>query len=372
MATEETQEIQSDDILNLSDEEFENYDFSQESSSGDEGNDSVSEDTAATEDTEPEEEDEEVDDQGDDSDNNETDDDSSGEASLDQGESDVDQSNDDTKDTSNEIDYKAEYEKLMAPFKANGSEISPVSLEDRIVLMQKGANYAKKMKQLKPGLKRIEMLKDYTDEQLNAMLDRESGNKEAIKALMDKHGIDSMDFDEVQTENYTPIDHSISDEEFAFNDAVNTISSSPSFDKTREIVSQKWDEASKSTIYKNPKLLKHLNNDVESGVYDIVMSAVESERTFGRLANMSDIEAYRAMGPYVVEELKKIKGDKPGSPAQDTTTAESAPVKKPTNIKQKKAAGVVKSKSNKVKANPFDDVLNMSDEEFAKMAGMEL
>ena len=43
------------------------------------------------------------------------------------------------------VDYKALYEQVTAPFKANGKTISIQSVEEATQLMQMGANYTKKM-----------------------------------------------------------------------------------------------------------------------------------------------------------------------------------------------------------------------------------
>ena len=59
-----------------------------------------------------------------------------------------------------ELDYKAEYEKLLKPFKANGRDIQVGSVDDAIALMQMGANYNKKMAALKPNMKLLKMLEN--------------------------------------------------------------------------------------------------------------------------------------------------------------------------------------------------------------------
>ena len=58
------------------------------------------------------------------------------------------------------IDYEVEYKRLLAPFKANGREISVKSVDDAVTLMQMGANYNKKMAALKPSLKLMKLLEN--------------------------------------------------------------------------------------------------------------------------------------------------------------------------------------------------------------------
>ena len=66
-----------------------------------------------------------------------------------------------------DFNYKEGYEKLMAPFKANGKMITPRSPEEAISLMQMGANYTRKMQELQPYRKVMLMLQN------NGLMDEE-------------------------------------------------------------------------------------------------------------------------------------------------------------------------------------------------------
>ena len=59
------------------------------------------------------------------------------------------------------------YNKIMAPFKANGKMIELRSPEEAVSLMQMGANYTRKMQELQPHRKTLLMLQD------NNLLDAE-------------------------------------------------------------------------------------------------------------------------------------------------------------------------------------------------------
>ena len=63
-----------------------------------------------------------------------------------------------TKVDNQEVDYKSIYEQVFKPFKANGKEITPKSVEDIISLMQMGANYTKKMQLMAPMKKVVQSL----------------------------------------------------------------------------------------------------------------------------------------------------------------------------------------------------------------------
>lgn len=96
------------------------------------------------------------------------------------------------------FDYKAAYEQITAPFKANGREMKVESPEEAVRLMQQGANYVKKMQALKPHLKMVRMLENngLLDEgRLNFLIDVSRKDPGAIKKLLKDANIDPMDLD---------------------------------------------------------------------------------------------------------------------------------------------------------------------------------
>lgn len=197
------------------------------------------------------------------------------------------------------VDYKAEYERLTAPFKANGREISVKNVDDAIALMQMGANYNKKMAALKPNLKLLKMLENnnlLTEEKISFLIDLEKKNPDAINKLMKDSGLDPMDLDTEKASAYRPKTYTVDDREIELDTVLDELQGSPAYNRTLDIVSNKWDGASKQTIAGSPQILKVLNEHVERGIYDLIIKEVESERVFGRLNGLSDIEAYRQVG----------------------------------------------------------------------------
>ena len=77
--------------------------------------------------------------------------------SLDTSKKDSTATKEDTPETT-EFDYESAYKKVSEPFKANGIDMQVKDPQDIVRLMQMGANYQKKMAQLKPNLKLIKML----------------------------------------------------------------------------------------------------------------------------------------------------------------------------------------------------------------------
>jgi len=305
-----------------------------------------------------------------DSDEDSSDDTDTTESPTDDGSRDTTEADVDSKE---EIDYKVQYEELLSPFKANGKDIKVDTVEDARSLMQMGANYNKKMAALKPNLKLVKMLDNHglLDEgKLSYLIDLSKKDPEAVKKLVKDSGLDPLDID---TDNiaYRPNTYNVSDNEVALDGILDDIRDTSTFNTTIDIIGNKWDEASKDMIAKDPSIIKVINEHVGSGIYKKVSEVVERERILGRLSGLSDIEAYKQVG----DAINANGGF--GDPVQATqtqpqSTSKSNSVNKANNpvdpklANKRKAAGSTKSKPSKAK--PEFDVLNMSDEEFEKMS----
>ena len=276
-------------------------------------------------------------------------------------------------DSKGEIDYKVQYEALLSPFKANGKDIKVDTVEDARSLMQMGANYNKKMASLKPNLKLVKMLDNHdllSEEKLNYLIDLSKKDPEAIKKLVKDSGLDPLDID---TENiaYKPNAYNVSDSEVALDGILDEIRDTSSFKSTIDIIGNKWDEASKDMIAKDPNIIRVINEHVGSGIYKKVSEVVERERILGRLVGLSDIEAYKQVGD-AINSNGGFSDPVQATPTQPISTSKSNSVNKANNpvdpklVNKRKAAGSTKSQAGKAK--PEYDILNMSDEEFEKMS----
>lgn len=288
------------------------------------------------------------------------------------------ESKDKAKGEQSEIDYKAEYEKLLAPFNANGREISVKSVEDAKTLMQMGANYHKKMAAIKPNLKLLKMLESndlLSEEKINFLIDLEKKNPDAINKLIKDSGLDPMDLDAGKADGYKPTQRKVDDAELELDDVLERISATDSYQRTLGIVSQEWDAKSKATVANSPQILEVINEHVRTGVYDIIQAEMESERMLGRLRGLSDIEAYRQVGDAI-----HARGgfDHLGAKGQQTQQARTVVQPKPKKVEDEKikekrrAAGTVKPAVAAPKTNPDFNPLAMSDEEFAKIGKTNL
>ena len=261
------------------------------------------------------------------------------------------------------IDYKAAYEAIFKPFKANGKEITPRNLEDVIKLMQMGANYTKKMQTVAPVKRAYESLNkaDIKEEDLSFLIDIHKGDVEAIKQLLQRHKIDPIDLD-LESNNYKANRKNIaSDEDVEFSDVLRDVDSS--LPKIQEILNNKWDETSKQKLVKDPKLLRALHEEIELGRFDEVQARVELEKTFGRYQGYSDLEAYIDVVTKMVNEQAKTV-----TPTH-TTKIEDKPKTTPTKIPDKSKAAPVRGKpKNQGAKMTVQDLLSMSDDDFNKLS----
>lgn len=272
------------------------------------------------------------------------------------------------KDSDTIPDAQEQLKKLFAPFKANGREIQIDSVDDAIKLMQMGANYVKKMSSLKPHLKMIKMLENNSllDEgKLSYLIDLSKKNPQAIARLLKESGMDPLDVDLEQGETYKPSTYTVKDEEVALDEVLSEIRSTPSYKQTIDVISNKWDTRSKEILYKNPNIIRIINDHVAEGIYEQIMTNVEKERILGRLEGLSDLEAYKAVGDTM---FAGNTGEPPKTQAPAPRVVKKAQVasRDPKLKDRKKAAGLTKATTVKKEKEDFNP-LALSDEEFEKL-----
>ena len=377
MSTDE--KIDLDSVLNLSDEELLSMEYPDEpveatdESKEENSDDSTEEEELASEEEdaaseeeleesndalEPEESDEEVGEGADtfSDEGKDTDADSEKESQdieKDKVESEVDDS----------TNYEEMYKQVLAPLKANGKEVKLESVEDLRNLASMGMNYQSKMVGIKPyraTAKKLENNK-IDDATLDYLIDLHKGNPDAIQKMMKDHSVDPLDIDTEKETNYSPSNYSVSDNEVALDAVLEDIKSSPVFNTTVDIISNKWDESSKLVLLNNPSIIKVINDHVDVGIYDQITSKIDTERMLGRLSGLSDIEAYKQVGD-AMQADGSFNTNPPAAPAVPTKKAVIDPKVK----KRKKAASSTKSRKTTTKSGSDFDPLSMSDEDFEK------
>lgn len=273
------------------------------------------------------------------------------------------------------IDFKQEYERLLAPFKANGRDIKVNSVDEAVTLMQMGANYNKKMAALKPNLKLMKLLEKaelLSEEKISFLIDLNRKDPAAINKLVKDSGIDPMDLSADKASAYKQSTYTVDDREIELDTVLDEIQGTPSYTRTLDIVGTKWDAASKGVIAANPAIMRVINEHVSSGIYDRIQKEIDNDRMFGRLVGVSDIEAYRQVGDRLHAQGAFNAVAQGSSQAKAQPAAEKVVVQpKPKQVdgdalKDKKRAAsstkTVVSNSLPADFNP----LAMSDEEFSK------
>jgi len=272
-----------------------------------------------------------------------------------------------------EFDYKSAYERVSSPFKANGTEIQAKDPTDIIRLMQMGANYQKKMQQLKPHLKMIKMLEnnDLLDEaSLHNLIDLAKKDPKAVAKLIKDSGVDPLDIDTDSATEYTPNNYSVSDREYNLDQVLDGIKDTETFDRTIQVLTKEWDGQSKQLISDNPEVISIINTHMGNGVFDMVNQVLQQEKALGKLQGVSDVEAYRLIAENLQKDgVLKTEGGTPppdNSGAQVSSETETLDRQAKAKLTEKrKAAAPVKRSSSSPKPTE-EDFLGLSDEDFMK------
>lgn len=276
-----------------------------------------------------------------------------------------------------DFDYKAGYERLMAPFKANGKMITPQSPEEAISLMQMGANYTRKMQALQPYRKVLLMLENnglMDEDKLSYLIDLDKKNPEAIRKLLKDSGTDPLDINMDEEINYQKGNHRVSDTEAAFATELDDLKSTPEGQATLGVISQTWDEASKNALFENRGLLQTIQSQRENGIYDIISNEINRLQMLGQIpAGTPFIQAYNYVGDALAKQgaFNHLAGKpvepKPEVTAQRAAVATRVVKPKPTVTHSEQASAASPSRAAPKKVERFINPLALSDEEFAKL-----
>ena len=266
-----------------------------------------------------------------------------------------------------EPDYKAVYEQIMKPFKANGHEIKLDSPEEVIKLMQMGANYTKKMQAIQPNLKVLRMLENNAlldETKLSHLIDISKGDKTALAKFLKDNSIEPLDIDTESAIDYKQGNHTVSDNEIEFQTVLDEVITSDSGQILITQMQNQWDQASKQAIFQKPELIRVLAQQAEDGLYGQIAAEVHRQKVLGnpQIASLPFLSAYQQVGQAMAQggQLQMPKKQEAQSKVLAVGTA---PKKAPdTNAAQAKAASPSAKNSGKAKVviNPLDG----SDEDF--------
>lgn len=279
---------------------------------------------------------------------------------------------DDTNETANtnediavsDLDYKAFYERVTGKFKANGKEISVNNPDDIISLMQQGANYSKRMSELKPKTNLIKTLEQHglnDPDKLAFAIDLVNKKPEAIAKLMRDADIDAYSFDMEQADNYQPQNPII--ESNAFEDTLVYLQdNSPNYNRLINSLNT-WDNQSKQVIYNHPELLNILDNSISNGMFDKVMGVIEYEQMMGRMLNQPLLQSYQEIEARLNSQANTSTQQQIQSQPQSFTDTRPSTTTETnnTNNEQKRKASTPSNTHTSDTAQP--DIFSMSDAE---------
>lgn len=268
--------------------------------------------------------------------------------------------------TDNETpDYKEFYEKVLAPFKANGNTIQLKSADEVISLMQMGADYTRKTQDISRYKKPILMLERanlLNEDQISFFIDLMSGNQEAVRKLLKDHDIDAFSLPSDDEEiNYNAGTHKVTDEQVALSETFNEIASKE-HGSSFLMDLRGWDEWTKEQIYAAPDIVKSLFYQKQIGVYDQVVTEVNRLKSIGHIPfDAPFIKAYN----FVANQMVKAKNQTMNSQPASRRTAITS--NRFNNSHRARSAGITRTSPRAT--DKFVNPLSMSDEEYTKRYG---
>jgi hypothetical protein len=270
-----------------------------------------------------------------------------------------------TEESESTVDYKTEYSKLFEPFKASGREIQIKSVDEARRLMQMGVDYAKKMQALKPHLRLMKALERndlLSEEKINFLIALDKKEPEAVSKYFKDKGLDPIEVDTSVGEDYRPKSYAPTEQEMNLDEVLDSIRETTSYSRTIDELGNKWDNASKQTLMQYPQLIRVINDHVETGIYDQIINAVQTERLLGRLEGISDLDAYKQIGDQI-QERGGFNRLNPGSNKPVASKPNQQAVQRDAKRKAAQPTRLAPAKSGKSNFNP----LALSDEEFERM-----
>ena len=259
-------------------------------------------------------------------------------------------------ETAEEVDYKAFYERVTAPFKANGTEYTVTSPEELIKLKQMGINYTQKLQRLSPHLKIVKMLEkeDLLDEsKLNQLIDISKKNPQAIAKLVQDSGIDPLSIDPEEANKYVPNRYEISEEEFKLQTVLDEVLQDPDGAELLKGASN-WDNKTKLDLQKAPEQLYALVEQKKNGTYDLITRELERQKLFNpQIAMMPFLDAYQAVG---YQLLQQAQAQIPQQPVAPVAVRPAVPAKPAVVPNVKAAAPVRNSPPSPPKASNLDAI----------------
>lgn len=227
-------------------------------------------------------------------------------------------------------DFKALYEGLLKPIKANGKEIQLKSHDELVQLAQQGANYTRKMQDIAPHRKTLMMLQNngIDQEQLSYLIDLSKKDPAAIQKLLKDSAINPLDIDVEAEPTYQGGNHRVTDEEANFRTAVDDANASETGRAMLQAINGTWDQASKELLFSQPGIIETMIQQQEAGFYDRITAEVDRLRVLGQVPmGMTFLQAYKTVGDQMVAsgQMQDLV-EKAAPPVQTPPVVAAAPV----------------------------------------------
>lgn len=272
-------------------------------------------------------------------------------------------------------DYKAMYESLLKPIKANGKEIQLKSHAELVQLAQQGANYTRKMQDIAPHRKTLLMLENngIDQEQLSFAIDLLKKDPAAIQKFLKDSAINPLDIDVEAEPSYKGGNHQVTDEEANFRAAIDDATASETGRVVLQAINGTWDQASKELLFTQPVILETMIQQQEAGFYERIAGEVDRRRVLGQIpSGMNFLQAYKTVGDqmFAAGQLQDLV-EKETPPVQTPPVAATpvavrvAPVK-PAVVPNAKVEAAAPTRPAPTAAKKFVNPLNMADDDFMK------
>lgn len=283
------------------------------------------------------------------------------------------------KPSENEQDYKAFYEKVMAPIKAGGKSIQVRSVDEAISLMQKGLDYTRKTQDLAKDKKFIMMLGQaglLDETKLDLIIGVSKNDPEAIKRLLKEAKIDPVDIDMSQEDKYQSGAHVVGDSTAKLQSVIDDMNADDEGQETLRVI-KAWDSASRQVFGEHPELLEFVHKQRLDGTFAKVSAEVEHRRALGQIpAGVPFFYAYKNVGEELKAKghLEPISSVAPKAPAPTVGTA-PAPVviRRPASPSSSVAPGksavraAAPTRTSPKAVHTAPNIMAMSDDDLAKL-----
>lgn len=192
---------------------------------------------------------------------------------------------------------------LLQPVELGGTSIELRGVEEARQLMELGTKYQQEVASVDTQLRlsKVMEMNNLTSDDLNYLIDLKNGDVGAIQKLLKDTSYDQYGAEEVE---YVPKDYGMDDETYAVVRTLESIKNTPSYSKTVDVISNKWDKSSRATLSSKPEIIRQLNTQMGNGIYDLINAEVSRYRMFGGLAGLSDFDAYYQVGAQMYKDGK--------------------------------------------------------------------